>query len=299
MSANIGQINRQWRNNAKKQGATADAATSVIQLRPNELPDYDPKESDADIKKKLKERFEILEAMTEDAISGEVRGLIVSGPPGVGKTYQIDKALEAYDETGELYTTSSGYVKATGLYKLLYKHRFPNQIVKFDDADSVWFDENALNFMKIATDSINKRILTYGAEYSMVDDDGQPIPRSFEFEGSAIFVTNLDFDRQIDRGTKLAPHMEAMISRSHYIDLGMKTKRDYLIRIYMVAEAGFLKNIGLDAAMQKDVLDYIATNTGQLRELSLRMALKIGTLRKSKPATWQRIANLTCCRGIS
>jgi hypothetical protein len=58
----------------------------------------------------------------------------------------------------------------------------------------------------------------------------------------------------IERGHKLAPHFTAMVSRSHYIDLAMKTNRDYLVRIRQVVNQGLLSNIGLDASGQEDVL---------------------------------------------
>jgi hypothetical protein len=94
---------------------------------------------------------------------------------------------------------------------------------------------------------------------------------------------------QYSSGTK------ALISRSHYIDLAMKNKRDYLIRIRQVVRQGLLRNIGLDEAGQLDVVDFIEGNQDRLRELSLRMALKIGSIRK-RGGNWMRMARVTCCK---
>jgi hypothetical protein len=128
----------------------------------------------------------------------------------------------------------------------------------------------------------------------LVDEESaERIPKSFEFEGTIIFISNHDFDAMIERGHKLAPHLQAMISRSHYIDLAMKSKRDYLVRIRQVVDQGLLSM--LTDEEKCDVLTYIDANSDKLRELSLRMVLKIGGIRKTSQ-NWERVANITCCR---
>ena len=97
----------------------------------------------------------------------------------------------------------------------------------------------------------------------------------------------------IARGHKLAPHLEALVSRSHYIDCGMKTKKDYLVRIKQVIKTGMMPDLTVNE--RNDVVAYIEKNQDTLRELSLRMALKIGSLRKNS-ARWQSLADVTCCR---
>jgi hypothetical protein len=87
-----------------------------------------------------------------------------------------------------------------------------------------------------------------------------------------------------------------MISRAHYIDLAMKTRRDYLVRIRQVIKLGLLSNMGLSKAEQKDVIDFIETNHNILRELSLRIAIKIGNLRKMPRGDWKAMAKITCCK---
>ena len=87
-----------------------------------------------------------------------------------------------------------------------------------------------------------------------------------------------------------------MISRSHYISLAMNTRRDYIIRIKQVVTQGLFNQLKLSEEMIKDVMDYIDTHQANLRELSLRMALKIGALRKDSPDIWRDIADVTCTR---
>ena len=97
------------------------------------------------------------------------------------------------------------------------------------------------------------------------------------------------------RSHKLAPHLEALISRAHYIDLSMKTKRDYIVRIRQVVSTGLLKRSGLDEDGERDVIEFVESNQDNLRELSLRMVLKVATCRR-KGGNWKRTARVTCCR---
>lgn len=253
-------------------------------------------ETDDEIEARLTDRFEILGEMTDLAIAGDVRAMVVSGPAGLGKSFTVEAKLEATDPSALDHTIVKGYVRAPGLYKLLYAHRNQGQVLVFDDADAIFFDDTALNLLKAACDTTERRVISYITENGLVDEEtAERLPKSFQFDGTIIFITNLDFDAMIERGHKIAPHLQAMVSRSHYIDLAMKTTRDYLIRIRQVVKQGLLKNVGLDDAGQADVLRFIEANHSKLRELSLRMALKLGAIRR-KGGNWERMARVTCCK---
>ena len=129
------------------------------------------------------------------------------------------------------------------------------------------------------------------------DEDGDSIPDRFEFEGSVIFITNYDFDALIQSGNKLAPHFEALVSRSHYLDLAMKTKMDYLVRIKQVVRGGMLKSRGFNEIESVLIMQFIENNVESLRELSLRMVVKISGLYKMNKSNWQKLAKQTCFRG--
>jgi hypothetical protein len=267
----------------------------ILNVAPAQIPVV--VETDAEIEAKLADRFEILETMTDAAISGDARAVIVSGPAGLGKSYTVEKALNAWDPNAINHRVVKGYIKATGLFKLLYAHRAAGQVLVFDDADEVFLDDTAINLLKAACDTSDRRVISYMTEYNMIDEDSaERLPKSFEFEGTIIFITNYDFDAMIERGSKLAPHLQALVSRAHYIDMAMKTKRDYLIRIRQVIRHGLLRNINLSEEAQLDVVDFIEDNQERLRELSLRMALKIGAIRRKGAANWQKVARVTCCR---
>jgi|TARA_B110000211_G_scaffold185303_1_gene210246 hypothetical protein len=253
------------------------------------------RESDEEIEAKLTDRFDILDDMTIGAMSGDIKALIVSGPAGLGKSYTVESRLNEIDDTRKIVIR--GLVNKTGLYKILYQYRHPGNVVVFDDADRIFFDDDSLNMLKAVCDTMKERRLSYLSEYKLVDEESaEVIPKQFVFEGTIIFITNFDFDDLITRGHKIAPHLSALVSRSHYIDLAMKTKRDYLIRIRQVVKMGMLQDIGLNDKQQNEVMKFIDDNKDSLRELSLRVAIKIGTLAKTRPDKWAAMARVTCCR---
>ena len=285
-----------FRNRASKPDKIAKIV-NVSRTSPAAQDFFNNTETDAEIEAKLADRFEILASMTEAAICGDVRALIVSGPAGLGKSYTVEKALEAWDPNGTSHSTVKGYVRAPGLYKLLYQHRGSGQVLVFDDADTIFFDDTSVNLLKAVCDSTDRRVVSYITEGSLIDEEtAERLPKSFQFDGTIIFISNMDFDAMIDRGHKLAPHLQALVSRSHYIDLAMKSSRDYLIRIRQVVRDGLLRNIGLDGDGQADVMTFIETNHNKLRELSLRMALKIGVIRRRGASNWKKVAMVTTCR---
>jgi hypothetical protein len=253
-------------------------------------------ETDSEIDARLKDRFAILGEFAQAAIDGNVRSVIVSGPGGLGKSFTVEKILKEWDPSKSQYAIVKGNVKATGLYKLLYKYREPGQVLVFDDADSIFNDELALNFLKAACDTTENRELCYRAEYAMFDDEtGKAVPNLFTYEGAIIFISNLDFDAMIEKNHRLTPHLEALITRSHYIDLTMKTKRDHIIRIKQVIGEGMLSDRGLNEEQIDSVLGFIISNKDHLRELSLRIAVKISDL-CIQGGDWKRLANVTCLK---
>lgn len=254
-------------------------------------------ETEAEIYDKLQDRFAAMDTMAEATATGKNRALIISGPAGLGKSYGVMKVVDGLEAKGYNPTVVRGYVRPTGLYKTLHEFRYPNCVIVFDDADSVFMDDVCLNLLKTACDMTKTRTLSWLTETKMEDEEGERMPRRFEFEGSIIFITNYDFDAMIQNGTKLAPHFEAMISRSHYLDLAMKTKMDYVVRIkQVVLEKGMLRNEGFTKTQEAAVLAFIVKHQDKLRELSLRMVVKLAGLMRMNPSTWEKLATVTCMR---
>ena len=250
-------------------------------------------ETDEEIETRIKDRFSFIKTFTDAAFTGDCRSLIVTGPAGLGKSYAVESALREWDQDGDKSVIIKGYVRAPGLIKTLYHYRHPGNVVVFDDADAIFNDETALNYLKAACDTTETRHISVLSEYKLIDEESSElIPRTFKFEGSIIFISNYNFDRMIERNHKFSPHFEALMSRSHYIDCGMDSTRDYIIRIKQVVSEGLMDH--LNWAEKSDVLTFIEEHKNDLRELSLRMVVKLAGLRKTYGVDWRRVAKITC-----
>lgn len=253
-----------------------------------------PVETPEEVSERVAARFRVMDRMVDATVGGKNRAVIVSGPPGVGKSHGVLQSLADLDESR--YAVVKGFVRPTGLYKTLYEHREAGHVVVFDDADSIFFDDVSLNILKAACDSTRARRLSWLAETRMEDEGGDRLPRSFEFKGSVVFLTNYDFDSVVAKGGRLAPHFEAMISRSHYVDLALKTPAEYLARIRQVVAAGMLDDSDTTPAQRTELLEFLDTNHTRLRELSLRMVVKLADLMAVSPKGWRELALVTCCK---
>ena len=258
-------------------------------------------ETDDEIMTRLANRFEILEDMTRAVKRGDVRAMIVTGPPGVGKSFGVEKVLSKHDVMANIandsklkkYEVVKGAMSAIGLYSKLYEYSDKKSILVFDDCDSVLLDDLSLNILKAALDSGKKRMIHWNTDSRILRSEG--VPNSFEFKGGAIFITNIKFDHV--RSKKLKDHLEALESRCHYLDLSIDTEREKLLRIrQVVRDAGMLDSYDLSDEAKVEVVDFINDNAARMRELSLRMVLKIADIRVSMPAKWKAVVEVTCMR---
>jgi len=259
------------------------------------------KESDEQAIERIRTRFEILDEMTTAATNGDIRAMIVSGPPGVGKSFGVERIVEKaclFDQVAGKRLRAEvvkGSSTALGLYCTLYKYSDPNCVLVFDDCDSILVDDVSLNLLKGALDSGKKRKISWLSDSNMLRREG--VPDSFEFKGSVIFITNLKFDTM--KSQKLRDHLEALQSRCHYLDLTLDTMRDKVLRIKQIAQDGALfADYDFEPVVQDEIIEFMETNKTKFREMSLRMAIKIADLRKSFPLKWKSMAEVTCMKTV-
>ena len=258
-------------------------------------------ETDEAIMERIGARFDILEDMTRAVKKGDVKSMIVTGPPGVGKSFGVEKVLSKHDVFADVandsklkkYEVVKGAMSAIGLYSKLYEFSDKKSILVFDDCDSVLQDELSLNILKAALDSGKKRMIHWNTDSRLLRSEG--VPNSFEFKGGAIFITNIKFENV--RSKKLKDHLEALESRCHYLDLTIDTTREKLLRIkQVVRDTGMLDEYEIEDWAKQEVVDFIVNNCERMRELSLRMVLKVADIRVSMPHNWKAVVEVTCMR---
>jgi len=255
-------------------------------------------ETDEETVERLRERFQMLEDMTKASKKGTVRAMIVSGPPGVGKSFGVEKVLGKHDliatlgEKAPKYEVVKGAMSAIGLYCKLFNYADKDNVLVFDDCDSVLLDDLSLNILKAALDSKKSRRIHWNTDSFKLRNEG--VPDSFEFKGSAIFITNIKFDNV--KSKKLRDHLEALESRCHYIDLTIDTEREKMLRIKQITGDGMLDEYMLPEGTVDDIVDFVDINKKRLRELSLRTVLKVADLAKAFPDRWEAMAENTVMR---
>jgi predicted AAA+ superfamily ATPase len=253
-------------------------------------------ETDAEAIERIRGRFSMLTDMTKAVKKGDVRAMIVSGPPGVGKSHGVEEVLDRYAMMEQLgarktHEVVKGAMSAIGLYVKLYKMADEGNVIVFDDCDSIFSDELSLNILKAALDSKKNRKIHWNTDSHKLRNEG--VPDCFTFKASAIFITNLKFNKV--KG-KLREHLEALESRCHYMDLTIDSERDKMLRIRQVIQDGMLNEYKLSDEVKEDIVEFVDINKNRLRELSLRSVLKVADLAVAFPDKWEAFAENTVMR---
>jgi len=156
--------------------------------------------------------FDNLERFTKMVGKGIQPSLLVTGGAGLGKTFLVKKTLESLGLKESIgFVHFKGRATAAGLFLTLFENS--NSVVVLDDCDSVFKDADAVNILKAALDSYDTRRISYLSSKPLKDEDGIPVPRSFEFRGKIIFISNIE-QSNLD---------EAIKSRSFVADISMNT----------------------------------------------------------------------------
>ena len=242
----------------------------------------------------INERFGFVEKLVNMVSSGVQPSAVITGQGGLGKTYTVMKTLQAagiqdYNEVvrklaigsridmSKLYVTIKGYSTPKGLFRTLFENN--KAVIVFDDCDSILKDPVALNLLKGALDSYGKRIISWNAESFGKDDD---LPRSFEFKGKVIFISNMDQD-SID---------QAIRSRSMMIDLSM-TDDQKIDRMEFIAKSDeFLPEY--TAEQKADALGLIREIKDEVKEISLRTLISVTKIRSANK-DWKDLATYVLC----
>jgi replication-associated recombination protein RarA len=229
-------------------------------------------------------RFGFTSQLVEMVATGQTASTILVGEGGLGKSYTVTKALKASGlqdisemEPGSVvaprmaFRVIKGFSTAKGLYRTLYENR--NSIVVLDDVDSLLKDPDALNLLKGALDSYDKRIISWNTNAS---DDG--LPRSFEFTGGVVFISNIRIDK-ID---------QALRSRSMVVDLSMTMDEKIERMGSIMADPEFMPEVEMNC--KKDALELIGQYKDVAKEVSMRTLIKVTKIRTSGNANWAELA---------
>lgn len=241
----------------------------------------------------INERFGFVEQMVTMIADGTMPSAIITGEGGLGKSYTVMQSLEkaglknitdlsAFEIGTKLnlsksYRVIKGYSTAKGLYRTLFESN--GMTVVFDDCDQVLKDEVAKNLLKGALDSFSRRYISWMAD--MRDED---LPKSFEFTGRVIFISNMQLER-ID---------QAIRTRCMVVDLSM-TEEQKVQRMDVIAKSdAFLPEVSTKA--KEDALVFLKDNIGRVPNLSLRSLIQVAKI-ANRGGDWKGFAKYVLSQG--
>jgi len=202
-------------------------------------------------------------------VNNTTPSLIVTGEGGLGKTHSVTETIKSNDLSEDKYVFFKGYSTARGLYNTLYDNN--DKLIIFDDCDSVLDDKVALNILKSALDSYEKRTISWMAK--MNNDE---YPQQFEFTGRIIFISN----------KSISAVNEAIRSRSLTVDLTM-TPSDKIERMSAILE-NILPEYQLE--FKKEALDFLSGVCNEV-SVNMRMLIMVTKMRYNYPDRWKDLAS--------
>lgn len=299
-------------------------------FNPSAAPEHDPEETEQQARDRIFVRYQAMERLTPKCIGGRLTSLVISGPPGVSKSWTVTDALRAsgrsrHDgltnvggggpmsvrETGEdlegktfehpgWYDYIGGGCTAVGLYHALWNMRNGGVIV-LDDCDGVFRDDESLNLLKVATDSTRERLVSWRKNAAWLDE--HEIDKTFDFRGHIIFLTNVDFEEVIQRNHPQAEHFKAFIDRAAYLCLTLRTARDFMIVLDWKANGngkGFLYGApyNFKKAQVDELFAFVREHQRKFYNLSLRLVGQIAIQMIEDPGNWRNDVMATKMRTI-
>lgn len=232
----------------------------------------------------INDRFMFTDQLVKMVATGQTASCVITGEGGLGKSYTVMKALRSsgLQDISELpigevipprgcFRVIKGFSTAKGLYRILFENQ--NSICVFDDCDSILKDPDALNLLKGALDSYDRRFITWNTS---VSDDG--LPRSFEFKGGVVFISNLSQDKI----------SQAIRSRAMNVDLSMTIDQKIERMETIMHSDEFMPYVSIEYKM--DSLNVIKENKEAASEISLRTLINVTKIRNSGNDNWKALA---------
>lgn len=286
---------------ARTKGARNKSTLARLGIVPTGAVDTRPED---EVIASITERFHMLTAHVRSATQGKTHALVASGAPGIGKSYNIMKELEerARQDPTFRYDVVKGKISAVALYEKAYRYADSGNVLLLDDTDDIFLEPQGMNLLKALLDTPKDRTVSWITSRTISDDEGgdaavekgDDLPDSYIYRGSLIFLTNRNFAAYLDSDlatTKLGEHFGAIMSRALYLDMRLHTRREVSMWArHIVKESHLMREIGITAEQEKEIMDWFTEHSAGLRVCSIRQAIQLAAIYQTRPEKWQHDA---------
>lgn len=206
-------------------------------------------------------KFELLNEYVKSwKKSKDINGLLVTGFPGIGKSWEISNQLK-----NEEHETVNSHITALKLFKLLYKTRNSNLVI--DDVLELFKNQNTCGLLLAALQTNEKdRLISWHTTSNSLGDT----PERFYYNGKLVIICN-----------KLPSKLEHLESRCFHYELNL-TYNELIEKINEVRKA---------KGYPKELVKFIIKHTDKSinpKILNLRLLIKLNSLYKESK-NWKQI----------
>lgn len=226
------------------------------------------KGSENDLEPDLDWAYESLENLVRMVTRDYEDLVILSAKGGIGKTYNVKKYLrEELGDRGDEWMYKTGYSTPLSFYKLLYRGR--DKVLFLDDMSGVSKNDKCMSMLKSATETEGDRnYVSWESTKDIEDKYGNPMPKSFCFEGKIILAVN-----KIPND----PHFDALKTRGQHYNISFSREE----RLRIVREVTKNNSLALDYETRKDTVDWLENVTGGSERINIRTLIKVLNIREA------------------
>jgi DNA polymerase III delta prime subunit len=174
------------------------------------------------------------EQMLEQVYEGRLPVLVISAPPGIGKSTLGERVARKYHSPWRPERPGT----ALGLLEVLRKNQHGG-VVPFDDIDGLWDDDVSLNIMKAALDSKERRYISH-----TVGGSKKNSIKRFELKCGVVFLSNRNF---------------------------WEGKKEWLERISAVRDRAMIVSLSFDSLALYEYTGWLATKGNMLRDICINL----------------------------
>lgn len=271
--------------------------TSVREIVRNRSDSFEGHSIDTSGEPDLEQYYGSLKNYVSMVTGGYTDLLMLDAPGGLGKTYNICRALESWQSSGDStesaptgrddsrkFIHKSGFTTPLELYKILYLARHENCILFLDDMSGITKKDKAVEMLKAATDTEgDENIIEYQSSRDIEHPtkSNKTLLNKFDFRGSLIMSFNDTPDNR---------HFEALKDRGIFHEMNFSYDERIEI-IKELAKSGDFSPLSVEE--QCEVAAWIESVTDPSVHVSIRTFEKVCQMRhfgQEESENWEKMA---------